>query len=116
MLNVISYTVHQKSLLQKLNQWESLYKGTGTMAENAIEQCKILLDSDAEIPGRFRAAKTQLESAIEQCGVQGCLRRRQDSEPDLLQCSRCKTALYCGVEHQAQAWLSHKSTCFAPDF
>jgi hypothetical protein len=36
----------KQALLQKLSQWESLYKGTGTMAENAIERCTALLNSN----------------------------------------------------------------------
>jgi len=106
----------KQALLQKLSQWESLYKGTGTMAENTIERCTALLNSDTGIPDAFQPVKAQLESAIEQCGVQDCPRRRQDGGSDLLQCSRCKTSVYCGVEHQTQAWASHKSTCFSPVF
>jgi len=30
---------------------------------------------------------------------------------DLLRCSRCKSAWYCGVEHQQRDWLKHQKIC-----
>ncbi|KIM82518.1 hypothetical protein PILCRDRAFT_820376 [Piloderma croceum F 1598] len=106
----------KKALLSKMNKWKNIYRGTGRVAEKASERCNALLARKSGLPAGYKDVKDHIEQVVEQCGAEGCSRRQQTSGSELMQCARCKSALYCGTAHQKQAWPSHKSTCFAPTF
>ncbi|KAJ7756185.1 hypothetical protein B0H16DRAFT_1538938 [Mycena metata] len=83
-------------------------KFEGRLASETAGRCLALLTADPR--------QDILESKLEKCGGPGCVRRVQKDGSELSQCGRCKTAVYCGVEHQKAAWAAHKPTCFAPTF
>jgi len=106
----------KKALLSQMSKWRKMFGGTRRTAEKASERCSALLASKSGFPPRFQQVKELIEQSIEQCGLEGCSRRRQSSGSQLMQCGRCKSALYCGTLHQKQHWPSHKAHCFAPAF
>jgi hypothetical protein len=96
----------KKALLSKTNQWKKTYRGTGRAAEKVSERCIALLTSKSyvalniivvrfrsdllhnRLPVGYQGVKDRIEQAIEQCGVEGCSRRRQSSGSELMQCGR----------------------------
>jgi len=108
----------EKSLLTTLKGWKAQYRGSGRVAEMASERCIALLTCKLGLPAGYDGVKDQVEKGVDQCGAPGCNLRHQTSSPGaaLSQCARCKTSVYCGKEHQKQAWASHKSLCFKPVF
>ncbi|KAJ7026695.1 hypothetical protein C8F04DRAFT_1045389 [Mycena alexandri] len=101
-------------LLQHFPTWER--KFSGRLASETAGRCLALLTADPRMRPMMQGVKDILESKLEQCGGPGCVRRVQKDGSELSQCGRCKTAVYCGVEHQKAAWATHKPTCFAPTF
>jgi hypothetical protein len=45
------------------------------------------------------------------CALAGCCERKRASGKNLQRCGRCRTAAYCGAEHQADDWARHKPEC-----
>ncbi|KAF9460723.1 hypothetical protein BDZ94DRAFT_1265357 [Collybia nuda] len=101
-------------LVPKLRQWERAF--LGRLAANTSNRCLALLTEEPHMRPMMQSVKTMLESCIQKCGVTSCPRVLQTSGIELLQCARCKAAVYCGKAHQKQAWPLHKATCFAPSF
>ncbi|KAJ6520620.1 hypothetical protein DFH09DRAFT_1373358 [Mycena vulgaris] len=101
-------------LLQHLPIWERKYRGR--LASETASRCLGILRDDPGMRPMMQQVKNMLEGKLDKCGGPGCIRRVQRDGSDLLQCGRCKTAVYCGVEHQKAAWAGHKPTCFAPAF
>ncbi|KAJ6524531.1 hypothetical protein B0H19DRAFT_1200169 [Mycena capillaripes] len=102
-------------LLRHLPNWEIKYRGR--LASETAGRCIALLAGpDPHMRMMIEGVKNMLESKLDKCGGPGCTRRVQRDGSDLSQCGRCKSAVYCGVEHQKAAWASHKPTCFAPAF
>ncbi|KAH7914589.1 hypothetical protein BJ138DRAFT_1056571 [Hygrophoropsis aurantiaca] len=100
-------------LVPKLRRWNRAY--TGYLASDTSERCLGALTGDFMFQQMSRSIKTMLEQPLDQCGA-NCNRRVRSNASELLQCSRCKTAVYCGVPHQKQAWATHKALCFPPTF
>ena len=44
------------------------------------------------------------------CALPGCVASSIGSKL-MMQCSRCRTVYYCGVEHQREHWKAHKLVC-----
>ncbi|KAJ7160916.1 hypothetical protein C8R46DRAFT_1105960 [Mycena filopes] len=101
-------------LLQHLPIWERRFRGR--LASETAGRCLALLSEDPDMRPMMQGVKDILESKLDKCGGPGCVRRVQKDGSDLSQCGRCKTAVYCGVDHQRAAWAAHKPTCFAPVF
>ncbi|KAJ7146029.1 hypothetical protein C8R44DRAFT_756403 [Mycena epipterygia] len=102
-----------KAILRKhLPDWERKYRGR--LASETAGRCLALLNDDPKMRQMMQGVKDMLQSKLDKCG--GCTRRVQPNGSDLLQCGRCKSAVYCGVAHQKAAWAGHKATCFAAAF
>ncbi|KAK0486316.1 hypothetical protein IW261DRAFT_1454884 [Armillaria novae-zelandiae] len=104
----------QKSLEAMLAAW--LRGMPSVFAKETCERCLSLLSSDQESRFMANSVKGMLEKALRQCGGAGCDLETKHDGSALMQCGRCKCAVYCGTEHQKQAWSMHKSTCFASSF
>ncbi|KAJ7468462.1 hypothetical protein FB451DRAFT_1256285 [Mycena latifolia] len=102
------------TLLQHLPIWERNYRGR--LASETASRCLALLNDQHSMRQMMQGVKNMLESKLDKCGGPGCTRRDQRDGSNLLQCGRCKSAVYCGVAHQKAAWKGHKPTCFAPAF
>lgn len=70
---------------------------TMSMAEQTVDQEK----RDFEINVKDPMGSDQLNCKV--CG----------KKEGVMRCSRCKTVGYCGKEHQAMDWKSHKRSCKA---
>ncbi|EPQ55231.1 hypothetical protein GLOTRDRAFT_116208 [Gloeophyllum trabeum ATCC 11539] len=104
----------KRKLVMKLQLWKR--KHNSSYASETSERCLGILTNDPHMQDMLNMVKRMSTKGVEECGAQGCGRRQMATGPDLLQCSRCKTAVYCGKEHQRQAWSSHKPVCFSPAF
>ncbi|KAK0459188.1 uncharacterized protein EV420DRAFT_1538791 [Desarmillaria tabescens] len=104
----------QKSLEEMLSGW--LRSIPPVFASETCERCLTLLSADQESRFMANSVKGMLEKALRQCGGAGCDRETKDDGSALMQCGRCKCAVYCGTQHQKQAWSMHKSICFASSF
>ncbi|PBK73993.1 hypothetical protein ARMSODRAFT_951537 [Armillaria solidipes] len=107
-------TDEQKSLEAMLAAW--LRGMPPVFASETCERCLSLLSPDQESRFMANSVKGMLEKALRQCGGAGCDRETKNDGSALMQCGRCKCAVYCGTEHQKQAWSMHKSICFASSF
>ncbi|KAG7449831.1 uncharacterized protein BT62DRAFT_928574 [Guyanagaster necrorhizus] len=85
-------------------------------ASETCERCLNLLSPDEESRFMANSVEGMLEKALRQCGGAGCDRETQSDGSALMQCGRCKCAVYCGTQHQKQAWSMHKSICFLSSF
>ncbi|KAJ7686830.1 hypothetical protein B0H17DRAFT_940099, partial [Mycena rosella] len=101
-------------LREHLPIWERKYQGR--LASETAGRCLALLNNEPGMRQMMQGVKNMLESKLDKCGGPGCVRRAQRDGSDLLQCSRCKSAVYCEVAHQKAAWAAHKPTCFPPAF
>ena len=70
------------------------------------EQSSITSQTDTEV---VEEEENALESKCWNCGKEGEVR------VDLLMCSRCKTALYCGKQCQVDHWKQHAPNCKPPE-
>lgn len=104
----------KKILVKKLRQWAP--KFPGRLASNTCERCLALLTNDPRTRLMMQGTKQILERSLVQCGGGHCTQTVQNNGADLLQCARCKSAVYCGAAHQKAAWKEHKSLCFPSSF
>ncbi|XP_056112125.1 histone-lysine N-methyltransferase SMYD3 [Rhinichthys klamathensis goyatoka] len=74
-------------------------KGNGVRALRGIKPGEVIYSCE---PFAFCIAKDFLKNTC-----QSCLKRGES----LSRCSQCKTARYCSVQCQKQAWLDHKREC-----
>ncbi|KAH7918275.1 hypothetical protein BV22DRAFT_1024840 [Leucogyrophana mollusca] len=103
----------QAKLLPKFRRWRRAY--AGRLASETSERCLGTFTGDFMIQQMSRSIKSMLEQPLDQCGA-NCSRRVQSGGSELMQCSRCKTAVYCGAAHQREAWATHKPLCYPPAF
>lgn len=94
-------------LLPKLRQWNRRY------LKQQITRCLKQLEGDPETTVMALGLKRHCEKSLNECGFEGC---GKSGTSKLLQCSRCKTAVYCDRDHQKKSWPSHKTTCFQAIF
>jgi len=101
------------AVINKLRHWARAYRDT--FAEDASLRALMLLAPNGTNQEKAMLANVsmQLNKGVNNCAV--CLEGRS-SKQELLQCSRCKTVRYCGVQHQKVDWSSHKKMCIAPSF
>lgn len=104
----------KSALVPKLKQWKRTY--AGRLASDTSERCLALLMDDPSMRPMMQHVKKMLEGCLQKCGGPNCERTQQTSGDELMQCARCKSAVYCGSDHQKNAWPLHKATCFAPSF
>jgi len=96
-----------KVLLPKLRQWNRTYQ------KQQITRCLRQLEGDRETTAMAHGLKVHCGRSLYECGFEHCGK----TEPSkLLQCARCKTAVYCNRDHQKKAWPLHKPTCFTSVF
>ncbi|GLB37343.1 putative MYND finger [Lyophyllum shimeji] len=101
-------------LIPKLKQWERTFPGR--LASDTSTRCLTLLTDDSRMRPMMQAAKLMIEKNLTNCGAPGCGRPQREDGSDLMQCARCKSAVYCGSDHQKKAWPQHKALCFAASF
>ncbi|XP_072546320.1 histone-lysine N-methyltransferase SMYD3 [Salminus brasiliensis] len=82
-------------------------RAVGEIKAGAVIQVKEIKGGDAKDrrscePFAFCIARNFLQSACHNCVRTG---------EKLLRCSQCKTARYCSVQCQKEAWVEHKSEC-----
>lgn len=97
----------KQALLPKLREWNRKYQ------KQQITRCLKQLEDDPETTILAGGLKQHCESSLNECGLDGC---GKSGTSKLLQCSRCKTAVYCDRDHQKKSWPSHKATCFPAVF
>ncbi|KAF7300260.1 Succinic semialdehyde dehydrogenase [Mycena kentingensis (nom. inval.)] len=84
------------TLLQDLPAWAA--RGRGRLLEETVERVTGMLSRDPLMLQMTGAVKEMIAGPLEKCGMQGCKKRKQRDGKDLLQCSRCKSAVYvCGL-------------------
>ncbi|KAJ7590605.1 hypothetical protein C8J56DRAFT_1046860 [Mycena floridula] len=99
-------------LLPHIKTWQS--KFPGRLAAETSERCLALLSGDGNQEYMMRRMKEMLERSMTGCANRGCNRDKSTDGSPLLQCSRCKTSVYCSSEHQKKDWVAgHKQLCFA---
>lgn len=94
-------------LLPKLREWNRKYQ------RQQITRCLRQLEGDPETTIMADVLKQHCEKSLNECGFDGC---EMSGTSKLLQCSRCKTAVYCNRDHQKKSWPLHKATCFPAVF
>jgi len=104
----------KSALVPKLRTWTRAYRGR--FAAETSDRCLGILTDEPASRAVVQMVKSGLERGVGECGAQGCSRRQRASGSELLKCARCKTAVYCGAEHQKQAWSTHKAACFPAAF
>ncbi|XP_077095121.1 histone-lysine N-methyltransferase SMYD3 [Siphateles boraxobius] len=82
-----------------IDRFVSEGKGNGLRALRGIKPGEVIHSCE---PFAFCIARDFLKTTC-----QSCLKRGES----LLRCSQCKTARYCSVHCQKQAWLDHKREC-----
>lgn len=97
----------KQALLPKLREWDRKYQ------RQQITRCLKQLEGDPETTLIADGLKQHCERSLNQCGFDGC---GKSGTSKLLQCSRCKTAVYCDRDHQKKSWPFHKATCFPAAF
>ncbi|KAG2057608.1 hypothetical protein BDR06DRAFT_187323 [Suillus hirtellus] len=115
----------KQALLPKLREWNRKYQ------KQQITRCLKQLEDDPETTMLADGLKQHCESSLNECSFDGC---GKSGTSKLLQCSRCKTAVYasaytciscvcltmlyqqCDRDHQKKSWPSHKATCFPAVF
>ncbi|OAX40319.1 hypothetical protein K503DRAFT_626483 [Rhizopogon vinicolor AM-OR11-026] len=97
----------RQALLPKLRQWNRTYQ------KQQITRCLRQLEGDSETTAIARGLKKHVECSLNECGFEDCA---NTGTSKLLQCARCKTAVYCNRDHQKKAWSLHKTTCFPTVF
>ncbi|KDQ28302.1 hypothetical protein PLEOSDRAFT_29855 [Pleurotus ostreatus PC15] len=102
------------ALMPKLRSWVQVYRGQ--FAAETSSRCIASLTSDPTMRTHMIQVKALLEESLHKCGSTNCGLSASNGGGQLLQCSRCKSAVYCSQEHQKQAWRSHKATCFQVTF
>ncbi|KAF8910808.1 hypothetical protein CPB85DRAFT_1304717 [Mucidula mucida] len=104
----------QKKLYDQILQWVRTMPPV--FAVETCERCLMILENDTESREMQGMVKASLEKGLKECGAPGCGRKVQSDGSVMLQCSKCKVAVYCGTGHQKQAWAAHKSLCFEATF
>ncbi|KAF8555675.1 hypothetical protein OG21DRAFT_1602756 [Imleria badia] len=104
----------KQNLISKFDRWRRAYKGQ--FAGETSDRCYQILQGNPDMAVNFKTFRDKFERPLVQCGVQGCDRRVDSDGPELKQCSRCKTAVYCGAAHQKEHWAKHKKMCYTPTF
>ncbi|KAF7300259.1 hypothetical protein MKEN_01350000 [Mycena kentingensis (nom. inval.)] len=101
-------------LVARMPEWVRKYPGR-SMSEVA-ERCIGILTKQPAMVFLAKSVGGMLIEPFSKCGAPGCYNTTRADGTDLLQCGRCKSALYCDVAHQLAAWPKHKSVCFAVAF
>jgi hypothetical protein len=104
----------KEKLVQKLNTWRRRYEGR--FPGETSDRCYQSLKGTLEMTVMSRMVKERLETPLNECGAQGCSRQVDSVGAELKQCSRCKSAVYCGAAHQRQHWADHKRLCYPATF
>ncbi|KIJ21018.1 hypothetical protein PAXINDRAFT_165814 [Paxillus involutus ATCC 200175] len=112
-ISTIPQDVKQK-LVQKLDTWRHRYDGQWAAETSGC--CCGFLSGNFAMTQVSRKVKDMCETVLNHCAAQGCDRRVGVAGPELKQCSRCKSVVYCGEPHQKQHWAQHKKLCFPPTF
>jgi len=103
------------ALAQRLREWKREY--TRTFAAETSGRCLTLLNtSSADNVMITRTIKAKLDKGVENCNSPECNVTVRNNGAELLQCSRCKSVRYCGVEHQRKDWPEHKQICCPASF
>ena len=95
-------------------KWKLGY-GPGSATEFAAEEAILNYNSPQRPTVRTQRHTAKLEKKKasifipRRCEVVGCEKRGEQ----VMACSRCKCAYYCGTEHQKQDWSRHKLDCKA---
>lgn len=97
----------KQALLPKLREWNRKYQ------RQQITRCLKQLEGDWETTLMAEGLKLHCQKSLSECGFDGC---ENSGISKLLQCSRCKTAVYCDRDHQKISWPFHKATCFPAVF
>lgn len=103
----------RKGVVARFKKWSRTL--AGTFAADTSERCLVTLDPPSGFAPMLASVRNKLEMPLKQCGATGCDKTTGGSET-LLQCSRCKTAVYCSTAHQKTSWSEHKRICFTPTF
>ncbi|KAG5731775.1 hypothetical protein E4T56_gene812 [Termitomyces sp. T112] len=104
----------EATLIPKLKQWKRHFPGT--LASEASQRCIEQLRNDIQMQYMMKVMKDMLKQSLNCCGAPECEQKHQENGSDLMQCSRCKSAVYCGTDHQRKAWATHKALCFPASF
>lgn len=107
----------KRAVIIRLKRWRTMFKNFA-ITEQQIERCLGSLEgATGELRSMIQVAKVLLEAPLKRCASgETCERNVDDGKAPLLNCSRCKTAVYCGSAHQQAAWREHKPICYAPSF
>ncbi|KAH8827837.1 hypothetical protein DL96DRAFT_1120602 [Flagelloscypha sp. PMI_526] len=101
-------------LKPQFKTWERRFPGR--LAGNVGDRCMMMLSNNREAQMMGMGMRQQLGSSLEECGGPGCSRKTREGGSELLQCARCKIAVYCCSEHQRADWKMHKQVCFKSSF
>ncbi|KAF8838988.1 hypothetical protein BDN67DRAFT_970721 [Paxillus ammoniavirescens] len=104
----------KQELVLKLGTWRHRYNGQ--WAGETSWCCCGFLSGNSAMTQVSRRAKDMYEKPSTCCAAQGCDRQMEAAGPELKQCSRCKSVIYCGEPHQKQHWAQHKKLCFPVTF
>ncbi|KAF7320817.1 hypothetical protein HMN09_00168100 [Mycena chlorophos] len=107
-------TRDKEILVRRMPEWQTKYPGR--LAKEVAERCLGIFREEQMMMFMTGQMKKMLSASLEKCGGPGCTKMTRQDGTELLQCSRCKSAVYCSVEHQKAAWASHKKICFSPAF
>ncbi|KAF8555674.1 hypothetical protein OG21DRAFT_1507438 [Imleria badia] len=104
----------KQKLIPKLDTWRRRYDGQ--FPGETSDRCYQSLKGTLEMTMMSRMMKDKLEMPLSQCGARGCDLRADSVGLELKQCSRCKSAVYCGATHQKEHWAEHKKKCYPAAF
>ncbi|TFK45098.1 hypothetical protein BDQ12DRAFT_642268 [Crucibulum laeve] len=103
-----------KILLPKLKLWQRRF--SGRLAEDTAFRVEMLLMSRGKTPEMMLPVLAMLASKLDKCSHPSCDRKERVGGGELMRCAKCKSASYCGSEHQKKHWPQHKALCFAATF
>ncbi|KAL4062486.1 hypothetical protein J3A83DRAFT_1434616 [Scleroderma citrinum] len=101
----------KQELETTLKTWMAIYIGHHTASLSY--RCLTVLRGEFMV---IEETKARIEKPLMECGAPDCDRRVGCGNPELQQCSRCKSAVYCSKDHQVQDWKEHKKYCFKPAY
>ncbi|KAJ7058215.1 hypothetical protein C8F01DRAFT_1150010 [Mycena amicta] len=104
----------KRILLQRLPEWFEKYQGR--LASEVADRCMGIFRKDPLMVIMAEGVKRMITVPLEHCGKPGCKQTMRKDGTGLLQCSRCKCAVYCSIEHQKAEWAQHKPFCFSSMF
>ncbi|EIW75128.1 hypothetical protein CONPUDRAFT_147299 [Coniophora puteana RWD-64-598 SS2] len=104
----------REKVLKLFRKWSN--KFSGSFAEETLGRCIDGFEGESIMQQMMAGMREMLSKPVEECGAPRCEKRHDPGTTNLMQCGKCKTAVYCSPQHQKLAWKKHKQLCYPTAF